>query len=87
LQAVSEDIVYVILNEFAEEFFRFTSQTVLKKKKKSRLPGLRVTADSIREYLTGLSGYMMQTYECEVTRRYSLINPLSFLKIHHEYDD
>jgi len=30
---------------------------------------------------------MLDTYEKEVTRRYSLINPLSFLKIHHEYED
>jgi hypothetical protein len=87
LQLLSENIIFVLLNEFAEEFHSFTSRTVLKKKKKVRLPGLKVSSDSIREYLTGLTDYMLVTYEKEVVRRFRLISPLSFLKIHHEYDE
>lgn len=30
---------------------------------------------------------MFSSYGDEVVRRFSLINPLSFLKIHHEYDE
>jgi len=29
----------------------------------------------------------MKKYDTEVIRRFRLINPLSFLKIHHEYDE
>ena len=30
---------------------------------------------------------MFEHYGDQVVKRFSLINPLSFLKIHHEYDD
>lgn len=87
LQLLSENIIFVLLDEFAEEFHSFTSRSVLKKKKKVRLPGLKVSSDSIREYLSGLTDYMLATYEQEVVRRFRLISPLSFLKIHHEYEE
>lgn len=77
----------MLLNEFSEEFYSFTSRSILRKKKKARLPGLKVNSFSIRQYLAGLSQYMMQNYDNEVIRRFCLVKPLSFLKIHHEYDD
>jgi hypothetical protein len=51
------------------------------------MPGLQVTVAKIREYLSGLTSYMLDNYGVEVVRRFSLANPSSILKIHHEYDD
>lgn len=84
---MSEGVINLLINEFCEEFHGFTSRSILKKKKKSCLPGLKSTEKTIREYLQGLITYMMDHYETEVVRRFSLINPISFLKIHHEYDE
>ena len=77
----------MLLNEFCDEYHGFASKSTLKKKKKNILPGIRSSQNSIRGYLKGLTSYMFSSYGDEVVRRFSLINPLSFLKIHHEYDE
>ena len=50
------------MNEFGEEYHEFATKSTLKKKKKSTLPGLRSSQNSIKEYLTGMTNYMMKEY-------------------------
>ena len=84
---MADFLITDLINEFAVEYQDFASKSTLKKKKKSTLPGLKSSHNSIRQYLTGLTSYMLRQYGEEITRRFSLIKPLSFLKIHHEYDE
>jgi hypothetical protein len=51
------------------------------------MPGLSMSCNNIREYLFGLTNYMLDNYDVEIIRRFCNVNPLSILKIHHEYDD
>jgi hypothetical protein len=60
---------------------------ILKRKKKGEMPGLKVTEANIREYFNGLISYMLEKYDTEIIRRFCLVNPSSFLKLHHEYED
>ena len=87
LNMVAESVIFALLNEFSEEFHDFTGRTVLKKKKRSRLPGLQVSTTSIRKFLTGMSAFMMDNYEEEVVRRFYLSEPKSYLKLYDEEDD
>jgi hypothetical protein len=51
------------------------------------MPGLYITKAKIHEYLAGLSTYMLDNYGNEVISRFRSVNPLSILKIHHDYDE
>lgn len=84
---MAEGVICQLLDEFCQEYQGFATKSTLKKKKKSTLPGLRSSQNSIRQYLTGLTGYMLEQHSPEIVRRFALIKPLSFLKIHHEYDE
>ena len=86
---MADFLIMDLINEFATEYQDFGNKSTLKKKKKksSILPGLKSSQNSIRQYLTGLTSYMLRQYGEEITRRFSLIKPLSFLKIHHQYDE
>ena len=85
LSLVSEGIIFLLLAEFSEEYHSFKAKSVMKKKK--WMPGLKVSERTIREYLAGLTHYMVSEYESEVIRRLCLAQPRCFLKVHHEYDE
>lgn len=86
LSLVSEGIIFMLLSEFSEEFHAFKAKSI-PKQKKNRMPGLKVTERTIREYLSGLTHYMISEYESEVIRRICMTKPQCFLKVHHEYDE
>jgi hypothetical protein len=55
----------MLLDEFLEEFVRDSKKHKLKSKKK-KLPGIKISRNSIKKYLDGLIGYVLDRHKEEV---------------------
>ena len=75
---VSEIVITLLVNEFAEEFQAFSKKKCLKKKK--RLPGIKINVQTIEDYIVNFQNFLNKEYDKYLKASFQKITPLKFLK-------